>query len=242
MTDRRTPIQRLRKANRVDPSDMPSPDSPVARALLDRIVGIRPGTAPLEDRRPVRFARLVVAIILVGGVAATYGISREVRQPLIAVCFPAADLDADPAVVSLSNMPPREACAELWEPGGPFHARGTAFPKLAECVLESGTVGVFPVFPGRDTCAELGLAPPAAPPQAEETVLVQLQGTLSERFLAACVGEKEALAFVRRELERLQLTEWRVVVSSPFGGDRVCASAAFDVADRKIELVPIPAP
>jgi hypothetical protein len=85
-----------------------------------------------------------------------------------------------------------------------LYAAGKAVPVLTECVLGSGTVAVFPTMPGTDTCAELGLAPPAAPGGAEEHgVVVQLHETLSKRLLSACLGQEEALALVRRELDRL---------------------------------------
>jgi hypothetical protein len=242
MREGRTPRERLRKANPVDPNDMPAPDSPAPRALLDRIVTSGPGRQARGRPRRRPYVRVLVPVALLGAIAAGYGIFSEVRQPLIGVCFEEADVKADRAVVSVSSRELIKACAALWEPGGPFHAAGAAVPPLTDCVLGSGAVAVFPVLPGKDTCAELGLAPPAEPGGAGDgAAIVQLQEALSGRFLASCVGEEEALALVRQEFERLRLADWRVVVPRPFGGE-ACASVAIDPARRVVELVPIPPP
>lgn len=197
---------------------------------------------PVKDRpRRRRYLRVLVPIVLLGSLAAGYGIFREVRQPLIVACFREADLGSDRAQVSSDSAGAIEACAVLWRPGGQFHlASGDEPPPLSQCVLESGTLAVFPALPGRETCVELGLAPPDEEPAQEETTSVrELQERLSNRFLASCVGEPEALRFVEGELRELGLTDWQVVVSVPFDGERRCASVAFDVSRRVIQLIPI---
>jgi hypothetical protein len=61
-----------------------------------------------------------VPAVFLGTLAAGYGIVREVRQPLIGVCFREANVSADRVVVSAPPIETLEACIRLWEPGGPF--------------------------------------------------------------------------------------------------------------------------
>jgi hypothetical protein len=244
MKDGLNPQQRLRRANPVAIHDVPTADSPQGRALLDRI--LEPGPEPsVVDRQPRRRRRTVlilVPVILAAGLAAGYGIFREVRHPLMVVCYGEADLSADRAIVPATTGGPIAACASLWSPGGQF-LQGAQAPPLAACVLDTGNAAVFPSRPGADVCAELGLAPPqAGAPPTHQLALQELQEILSERFLGSCVGEEEAVATARDELARLHLQGWRVVVASSFTQDAPCASVAFDVPRREVQLVPIPAP
>jgi hypothetical protein len=181
-------------------------------------------------------------VVIAAAIAAGYGIIREVRQPLIVACYHDARVDADRSVLSLVDHNPIETCARLWEPGGALSsATGGQVPPLTPCLLGGGTIAVFPSLQSGDTCAELGLAPPPiASPKGDKPPESMLQETLSERFVASCVGQDKAVAIVEQELERLNLDDWRVVVVAPFDGSDACASAAYDLPRHVVQLVPLP--
>jgi hypothetical protein len=143
---------RLRAANPVKPEDLPPPESPQAEALLERIMATDP-KAP-KRRWRVRWQRtwlLVPAALLAA--AAGYGVFHKASQPLIVACFAQPSLTASRAVVEAGDNGPMAACDDLWVAGGAFNAAGTpGLPPLFACVLDSGTVGVFPGANGSDTC------------------------------------------------------------------------------------------
>jgi hypothetical protein len=243
MTDRPSPRDRLRKANPIDPQAMPSSDAPEAHALLERIVRSDGDSLVVRPRRRRRWLLILVPIAIGAAIAAGYGIFRDVRQPLIVACYPRASLDAGPSVVSVGTGTPLEACAFLWEPGGAFHGKtGESMPTLTACVLETGTVGVFPSRTSEDVCAELGLAHPReTAPAGEQGAAASMAEAISQRFENnRCFTESEARAFVVEEFERFGLDDWQVVVTIPFDEARPCASVAIDYNRRVVELVPIP--
>jgi hypothetical protein len=49
-------------------------------------------------------------------------------------------------------------------------------------------------------------------------------------------------ALLQSQIPRFHLEGWRVDTSAPFTSGRPCASAAYDVPARTIDLVPIPHP
>src|SRR5439155_9864927 len=150
---------RLRAANPVQPEDVPSPESPQAEALFERIMATDP--RPMRRRGRVRWQRtwlLVPAALLIA--AAGYGVFHKARQPLVVACFAQPSLTASRDVVESGDHGPIAACASLWGAGGAFNSAGKgSLPPLFACVLDSGAVGVFPDAAGSDTCSALGLAP-----------------------------------------------------------------------------------
>jgi hypothetical protein len=244
VSERKDPVDRLRAANPVPKGSEPTADSPVAQALFHRIVS-EPAVAERAPKRRFLFrAWILVPIAVVGLAAAGYGIYRAVRQPLVVACYQGPSLSTTREGVAASTTDALANCMGLWRPGGRFNARGTQpVPDLTACVLDDGTVGVFPQPAGTDTCSLLGLAP--ARPGAggsDQQAVVDLQNAVADRFIASCVDRPEAIAFLRSQLQHFHLEGWRVDASVPFTSGRPCASAAYDLAARTIDLVPIPRP
>jgi hypothetical protein len=127
---------------------------------------------------------------------------------------------------------------------------------LAECVLESGAVGVFPVGPAGDPCRALNL-PPVAPAPVPSTSGIPATGpppapddaaafgafekAALDRFVASpCVEPEQGRGIVREELARAGLKGWTVQDAAPFTAARPCATLAFNSPARQVLLVPSP--
>ena len=235
---------RLRRANPAPLEDAPSPDSPQAAALFERIVAtdldVRP--QPVAGRRRVLRRRiwLILPATLLAA-AAGYGLFGRTSQPLFVACYGRQSLAAPRALVPASSRGPVAACAPLWRPGAEFSSGGASVPPLTACVLPSGTAGVFPGGAGQDPCSALGLAQLGGPVNGgdESRAIAALQTSLSDRFLDRCVGADEAVALVRTALTESGLKGWRVVIRPPFTSTRPCGSLAFDVTGRTIAIVPV---
>ena len=232
---------RLRAANPVREEDVPSPDSPQAEALFERIMATEPEVT--GRRRRVRWQRtwlLVPAALLAA--AASYGVFHRVSQPLVVACYATPTLTGSRTIVQAGDFGPIAACDALWRAGGQFNSAGGAgLPPLFACVLDTGTVGVFPDTKGSGTCSSLGLAPAGAPGkrQGENVDLVEVQSVLSEEFISRCVGEDEAVSMAEQELADHGLIDWHVVADMPFSPQEPCASLAVDIPSRTISLVPV---
>lgn len=232
------PFERLRAADPARRLPAVDPDSPSARAIEGVVL------APAGEASPDRRRRRLWVMIMVGGLviaAAAFVWLRPVTEPLTVGCYRAADIDADRVVVTSSSRSDAvEACTPLWEPGGEFGSdRQGPAPVLVACVLGSGALGVFPSPDRGDVCTDLGLAHPELSPEEANRRIVEVQEALVDRFLDACLPEAEARRLVEEELSGRGLEGWRVVVSQPFTDDRACASLAFDVPSRTVELVPV---
>jgi hypothetical protein len=231
---------RLRAANPVRPQDVPSPESPQPEALFERIVATDPSASSRRSR--VRWQRtwlLVPAALLAA--AAGYGIFHQASQPLVVACYAGPALTASRDVVASGDLGPIAACDDLWRPGGEFNSAGDAgLPPLFACVLEPGTVGVFPGAKGSDTCSALGLAP-ADPGKSQggNDDIVEVQTALSDAFISRCVGRDEAVGIAERELADHGLVDWHVEAGMPFSEQEPCASLAVDIPGRTISLVPV---
>jgi hypothetical protein len=242
MSRPRDPWDRLREANPVPWEEAPSPDSPQARALLERIIATPPEVRPARRRIARRRLWVLVPVALLAAAGASYGLVRSVRQPLIIACYQQPGLRSDRAVVPATGGNPVAACGLLWRPGGKFNPTGQgSVPPLTACVLESGATGVFPSLPGSDTCSALGLARPGGRPseQGENQRVLELQDALATEFLSRCDGSEQAMDVVQQQLMRYGLQGWRVVARMPFTEREPCASVAFDVPHRTISLVPV---
>jgi hypothetical protein len=242
MSPPRNPVDRLRESNPVPLEEAPSPDSPQARALLERIIGIPRQARPAKRWISRQRLWVLVPAALLAAAGATYGLVRSVRQPLVVACYQEPNLQADRAVVPATGGNPVDACGVLWRPGGKFNPSGHGpVPPLTPCVLDSGATGVFPSVPGSDTCSGLGLARPRGSPneQSENQRVLAVQDALATEFLSSCDGGEQAMAFVRQQLMRYGLQGWRVVARMPFTEREPCASVAFDLPHRTISLVPV---
>jgi hypothetical protein len=194
---------------------------------------------------------LVPAVIVLLGLTGftTYALTREPTHLESVACFETASLDGNIAVVNTDGRDPTAICGELWREGdmGPRPAP----ERLAACVLDTGAIGVFPSS-GEDACEQLGLAELPPTYAAEGRRFAELRdaivdhlgepasgSSLGDRGLK-CVGEEEARALVRRELDAHGYDDWGIEVSGDgFTAERPCAEAAFDGEKKTVVLIPV---
>jgi hypothetical protein len=188
----------------------------------------------------------VVAVLAVTGFT-TYALTREPTHLETVGCFDRAALDANVAVVNADGRDPTAICNEIWQNGD---LPGAAVPsKLAACVLETGAIGVFPRS-GAGTCENLGLADLPASYAAEgkrfaalrDAIVAKLGEPASGSTLGGpqCVGEGEARAVVRRELDAHGYGDWDVkVAGEPFSANLPCADVSFDGAGKVVLLIAV---
>jgi hypothetical protein len=210
-------------------------------------LGMWDRTARRRRRRLVLI--LVPAVIVLLGVTGftTYALTREPTHLESLGCFDRAALDANVAVVSADGRDPTAICNELWQrgdmPGAPVPS------SLAACVLESGAIGVFPSS-GVSTCENLGLADLPASYAAEgkrfarlrDAIVAELGEPASGSSLGSskCVGEHDARAIVRRELDAHGYSDWEIEVGAEgFTAERPCAEVSFDGGRKVVVLVPV---
>jgi hypothetical protein len=203
------------------------------------------------QRRSRRLALVLVpavlAVLAVTGFT-TYALTREPTHLESVGCFETAELDGNIAVVNADGRTPTAICAELWRQGdiGP----GPAPESLAACVLETGTVGVFPSS-GDDTCAQFGLAELPSTYAAEAKRLAALRDAIAAELGASygsterdpkCLREEEARALVRRELTARGYEDWRIDVIGGGFTESPCSSVGlgFDGERKVVFLVPEP--
>jgi hypothetical protein len=177
----------------------------------------------------------------------TYALIREPTQLESVGCYDRASLEANVAVVSADGRDPAEICGEIWAQGA--LAEAPVPDKLASCVLDTGAIGVFPSS-GAGTCEKLGLADLPASYAAEGKRFAALRDAIvaelgepasgSTRGGPECVGEDEARAIVRRELDAHGYADWTVeVAGEPFSTGRPCADVSFDGAGKTVLLVAV---
>lgn len=193
---------------------------------------------------------LVPAVVVLLGLTGftTYALTREPTHLESVGCFETAALDGNVAIVNADGRDPTAICGELWGDGamGPGHAP----ERLAACVLETGAIGVFPSS-GEDACERLGLADLPPTYAAEGKRFAELRdaivdhlgepasgSSLGDRGLK-CVGEEEARALVRRELDAHGYEDWGIDLSQAFTAERPCAEASFDGAEKTVVLIPV---
>jgi hypothetical protein len=188
----------------------------------------------------------VVILLAVTGFT-TYALTREPTHLESIGCYDKASLAANVAVVSADGRDPTAICTDIWQAGG---LPGAAVPdRLAACVLDSGAIGVFPSS-GAQTCENLGLADLPASYAAEGKRFAALRDAIvdqlgepasgSTRGGPQCVGEDEARAVVRRELDAQGYQDWDVkVAGQPFSAARPCADVSFDSAGKLVLLVAV---
>jgi hypothetical protein len=188
-------------------------------------------------RRRRRLAAIVlVPVAALGLVAAALVVSRSPRITAHLGCYAAPSVEADTTVVDADGRPPTAICAELWARGEVDPAARTA-PPLEACVLRTGPVGVFPADPP-GVCERLGLA--RLRMDGYQTTTGRI-GALRDALVARvnpdrrCLNEAAARAEVRRQLDRLGLSDWTVRVEpGSFAGRRPCA--AFGLLEREHQV------
>lgn len=240
-------LELLRQANPVPPGGPASPArSARAEALLEEILATprRPrggGGAQGRGRRRWVVPTAVGATLVLAGTA--YALSNQATQSLSVGCYEKASLQADTAVMGADGRNPVDTCAEIWP-----NAYGGPAPDLVACVLESGTVGVFPGS-GEETCAGLGLVMLSGEyPSGANAETIALRDRLVERLAdEACLGFEAARTIALEELAALGLVEWQIEEGGGFAGEgfsaaRPCAGLHFDESARTVVLVPGPRP
>jgi hypothetical protein len=203
--------------------------------------------AARRRRRRVALILVPAVIVLLGLTGfTTYALTREPTHLESVGCFETAALDGNVAIVNADGRDPTVICGELWRDGA--MGSGAAPESLAACVLESGAIGVFPSS-GEEACEQLGLAdlPPAY--AAEGKRFAELRDAIvahlgepasgSSRGSEKCVGDDEARALVRRELDAHGYAEWGIELSQDFTAERPCAEASFDGEKKAVVLIPV---
>ena len=200
-------------------------------------------------RRRSRVALILVpAIIVLVGLTGftTYALTREPTHLESVGCFETVALDGNITVVKSDGRDPTVICGELWHDGvmGP----GPAPESLAACVLESGVIGVFPGSAAA-TCEQLGLAELPPTYAAEQKRFADLRDAIEDHLgepasgsspgSDKCVGEDEARALVRRELDAHGYADWGIELSQDFTAERPCAEASFDGEKKTVVLIPV---
>jgi hypothetical protein len=236
------PEQLLRSANPVDEARLLTPtDSAAAQRLFEKITGV--AYQPVYRRRWRVYVTSIVAAIAVGsGVA--YAIIRQPTKKLYVSCYAQASLQGVASNVPSAAGDPVATCRNAWiarrvGQGGPP-------PNLVACILRSGATGVFPAASSTDdVCQRLGLVAVARPsPGAPTSVpaVFAVRDRVTAALLGTCVGGRQAKDLVENELRRAGLTDWTVIITTPFTPARPCASPGFDEPGRRILIIPIPPP
>ena len=194
-----------------------------------------------------RRSRLVIgvvapaaALLLVGVGFGAYLLTRPATELAGVGCYRAVDLSADTAVVSADGRSATESCAELWRDG----TFGTAAPAIQACVLESGSVGVFPGS-GPEVCRRLGIAALAPRFGKQARRFAGVRDALVADLATRCVGEGGARRIVRRALEAHGFEGWTIETGEGIAGEgfstaRPCAGFATDGNRNVVTLVPEP--
>jgi hypothetical protein len=216
---------------------MPDPQTPLGRALLDRILTSSHPTPRAGSSRALRIAVASITVILIS--AGAWAIVAQVSEPRGVACYEAASLDGKIVVVAAPSTLEPSVCHRLWLDGtlsNPDFDQSP--PPLTGCVSPGGALLVFP---GADPqlCQELGLTihDPGEPDQ-NLTLNHKLLGYFGS---TACPPLEDSIENVEAILRSLELHEW--TVEAGIGtGDRPCASFSLDVPRKIVVLVPIPRP
>ncbi|HEY6151620.1 MAG TPA: hypothetical protein VIW19_13950 [Gaiellaceae bacterium] len=201
--------------------------------------------APRRQRRRRLVIALVPAILILLAATAftTYKLTRNPTHLESVGCFDRASLRANTAIVDADGRDPVAICTEIWQQG----ALGKDVPKqLQACVLQTGAIGVFP---GRNACAALGLAPLPASYAIEARRFAALRNAIvarlgepasgSSRRGSQCVGRPAAESFVRRQLDARGYGDWQIkVAGGTFSTSRPCAEPSFDTGSKTVFLIP----
>jgi hypothetical protein len=190
-------------------------------------------------RRRLGIGALGIAIAA-SGVAAASGILSGTPEQLAVTgvgCFERQSLDANTTVLSTGTDSPIETCARVLRTDGP----------LTACAGE----GAVLVFPGRDACRRLGLAPlPAGYAPARARVLALHRDIQALEQRADCIAPAELARRAQALLDRRGWAGWRAVVRDDIqqgpcasvtglGGDgQRTLEGALNPDERQLYVVP----
>ncbi|MDX2342873.1 MAG: hypothetical protein QNL12_03675 [Acidimicrobiia bacterium] len=246
MSRRDDAFEVLRAHNPVDDSTLPPGDSPKARSLLAEITAT-PRPMPRERSRPPMSRRrliIVVAVMALALIAATWLILRPVTDPISVGCYQAPSLDSNVVAIPSGGALDTNLCVPVWEDGtlsNPEVTPGGDLPPLIGCVNKNGGFAVFP-SEDPDLCGRLGLAEPD--PQsipAGDSVRGFSDDLITYFADRDCISVADAERDITQMLVDRDLISWQVQ-SSPPSPDRPCASFGLDADTETVQLIPIPRP
>lgn len=248
------PFELLKRLNPVpDPEQITAQQQDRLDQILAGIVASDAGRSGLvvlpspRQRRRRRMVAVTIAVVVTATAAFAWAVTRHPSDPLSISCFAESSLGSDRTQVAADGRDYRDVCAQAWSEGKVV-ASVSEVPSLVACVLDGGSVAVFPDGASA-VCGRLGLAevsPEKTPADGQPTkgaLLARLQQELIETFLnEGCVSPSRGDELVDAALARHHLNGWRVQRPPAFPSDRPCASLAFDPPGQTIVLVPVPQP
>ncbi|HLU31590.1 MAG TPA: hypothetical protein VK088_07485 [Acidimicrobiia bacterium] len=225
--------------NPVDPALLDGPGSPKGQEMLARVLAI-PRVPNPSPRPRVRIGRIaLITAILIAVPAAVWALTRGLSNPEAIVCFADVSVDADRAGAPFEGPADATACVSVWEQvliESPQVEPGEV-PPLTACVLDQGSLGVFPTD-DEGVCEALGLAVPDPAQQAEADAVRGLLVDLVE-FIETddCMPMEAAEAGIRHILDESGFGHWEIR-SQAATDERPCASLGFEPENSVVHLVP----
>lgn len=242
MTRRRhDPFDLIRSGDPAPREQMPNADSALGRAVRDRALSASPVTRKTPRRHVVR--AILLAVLALALIAATWLITREASDPRVIGCYEAPDIEARQVVVIAPDSLDPAACESLWEDGtltNPAIVEPSETPPLTGCVNDDGGLSVFPTDDAQ-LCRGLGLADQSPTGTGDQTTALNQQ-LLSIFAATPCLAMEAAQTQIEELLTTDTLSDWTISVSAPPTPERPCASFSLDVPYRTVQLVPIPEP
>jgi len=220
----------------------PGPDPLVVEAARGELLGLIEAAgaerhAPTPKRRTRRRLVPVVIGVLVATTGAAYQVFHSDPETSTSLaCSPTPDLD-DIAVIPSASGDPLVDCRAAW-----LDTFGVPAPELSAYVNDKGGIVVVPAGSG---------APAGATPLPDgfrqDAAIVQLTHELGDMWRgigeAACRDVEGSETIARRQLARLGLAGWEVVMrGAKPDGVRECALARIDPDRRRVVLSSMPAP
>jgi len=237
MTTDRDPFDLLAAADPARAAAPFDPHSERGRRVLERATAA--GEPRRRRRRPgPRFLVVVVGVGAIGTAAAGAFInSRQPTRTQAAACYETSSLPSPSTfAVSTDDRSAIDSCWRVWR-NGKFSPTPTP-PRLVACVLEPGSIGVFPGGP--EVCARLRR--PLAPDNVRaDPDVAELQDRLvAVRLRSDCLMPTRARQIAADELGDVGLDGWSVegVAEAGFTEAKPCATFSVDEVRRKVRLVP----
>ena len=227
----------LRAADPAESAPAFDPTSARGQALLARAKTMpAPDAAPVKRRRGPRLVAVAAVGLAALAAAAAYVNSREPDRVLLAGCYAAPSTHTKVVSISTQKKTAIDECWRMWR-AGQFSPTPTP-ARLIACVLEDGSLGVFPGGP--ESCARVR-ADRAPDDVRAAPELVKLSDNIAAAWLGQkCVPPDRARQLARKALDDAGLPDWPVVgpLSEPFNEAKPCATLIIDEAEDRLVLVP----
>jgi hypothetical protein len=236
------PVELLRAANPVDPSEVDEADAPGAQTLLASILATPRTPDPVAARKHRRRLLAVALTALITG-AAAWIITRPITNPSTIACYQAPSLDSPQVgLVGHGTLDPH-VCAPYWTNGlltNGNYPTGTV-PPLIGCVTDTGILAVFP-SDNPDLCQDLNLSTPDPESIKNAEPVLELDQALSDYFSTnQCIPITQAVNDIQHILNEHDMSDWTITIGQQ-QPDRPCASLAFNPEQHTIHIVPIGQP